>query len=47
MFNFQKIFGESESRDDKLRTMWTRIYEADQRRKKEEIIQDERFEQNI
>ena len=41
MINFQRIFGESESREDKLRRMWTRIYEADQRRKMEEIIQDE------
>ena len=41
MINFQRIFGESESREDKLRRMWTRIYEADQRRKREEIIQDE------
>ena len=41
MINFQRIFGESESREDKLRRMWTRIYETDQRRKQEEIIQDE------
>ena len=40
MINFQRIFGESESREDKLRRMWTRIYEADQRRKKEEMIED-------
>ena len=40
MINFQRIFGESESREDKLRRMWTRIYEADQRRKKEEMIDD-------
>ena len=37
MIKFQHIFGEAESREDKLRRMWTRIYEADQRRKKEEI----------
>ena len=37
MINFQKIFVEPESREDKLRRMWTRIYEADQRRKQEEI----------
>ena len=36
--NFHKIFGQSESREDKLRRMWTRIYEAEQRRKKEEYI---------
>ena len=37
MINFQRIFGEPESREDKLRRMWTRIYEAAQRRKQEEI----------
>ena len=36
MIRFQHIFGEAESREDKLRRMWTRIYEADQRRKQEE-----------
>ena len=41
MINFQRIFDEPESREDKLRRMWTRIYETDQRRKQEEIIQDE------
>ena len=41
MTNFQRIFSEPESREDKLRRMWTRIYETDQRRKQEEIIQDE------
>ncbi len=34
MFKLQQIFGESESREDKLRRMWTRLYEADQLRKK-------------
>ena len=47
MINFQSIFGEPESREDKLRRMWTRIYEADQRRKLEEIIQDEVLDQII
>jgi len=47
MVNFQKIFGEPETREDKLRRMWTRIYEADQRRKQEEIIQDEVLDQII
>ena len=47
MINLQRIFGEPESREDKLRRMWTRIYEADQRRKQEEIIQDEILEQII
>ena len=41
MINIHRIFGEPESREDKLRRMWTRIYEADQRRKQEEITQDE------
>ena len=46
MINFQRIFGVSESREDKLRRMWTRIYEADQRRKQEEIsIQDDSLDQ--
>ena len=47
MINFQRIFAEPESREDKLRRMWTRIYEADQRRKQEEIIQDEVIDQII
>ena len=38
MINFQRIFRDPESREDKLRRLWTRIYEADQRRKQEEII---------
>ena len=47
MINFQRIFGEVESREDKLRRMWTRIYEADQRRKKEVISQDEGLDKII
>ena len=47
MINFQRIFGEPESSEDKLRRMWTRIYEADQRRKQEAIIQDEGLDQII
>ena len=47
MINFQRIFSEPESREDKLRRMWTRIYETDQRRKQEEIIQDEVLDQII
>ena len=47
MINFQRIFGEPESREDKLRRMWTKIYEAEQRRKQEEIIQDEVLNQII
>ena len=47
MINFQRIFREPESREDKLRRMWTRIYEADQRRKKEDMFQDEGINQII
>ena len=47
MINFQRIFSEPESREDKLRRMWTRIYESDQRRKQEEMIQDEVLDQII
>ena len=47
MINFQRIFVEPEPREDKLRRMWTRIYEADQRRKQAEIIQDEVLDQII
>ena len=47
MINFQRIFRKHESSEDKLRRMWTRIYEADQRRKQEEIIQDEILDQII
>ena len=47
MINFQRVFGEQESREDKLRRMWTRIYEADQLRKQEEVSQEEGFDQLI
>ena len=47
MINFQRIFGAPESREDKLRRMWTKIYEADQLRKQEEIIQDAGLDQII
>ena len=43
MINFQRIFGKPESREDKLRRMWTRIYEADQRLKQEEVDQEDDF----
>ena len=33
-----RIFEEPEPQEDKLRRMWTRIYEADQRRKQDEEI---------
>ena len=46
MIKLLHIFGESESREDKMRKMWTKIYEADQRRKQEEIsIQDDSLDQ--
>ena len=38
MIKFLRIFEEPESRDDKLRRMWTRVYEADQRQKQDEGI---------
>ena len=47
MINFQRIFREPESREDKLRRMWTRIYEAEQRRKQEEMLQNEVLDQII
>ena len=46
MINFQRIFGEPESSEDKLRRMWTRIYESEQRRKQEEIsLEDDSIDQ--
>ena len=47
MINFLRIFGKPESREDKLRRMWTRIYEADQRSKQEEVGQEEGLDQII
>ena len=38
MIKLLHIFGEAESREDKMRKMWTRLYEADQRRKQEEMF---------
>jgi len=38
MIKFMRNFEEPESREDKLRRMWTRVYEADQRRKQDEKI---------
>ena len=44
MIKLRHIFAEAESREDKLRRMWTRIYEADQRRKQEEMcLKDDSF----
>ena len=40
MIKFMRIFEEPESREDKLRRMWTRVYEADQRQKQDEGIQE-------
>ena len=47
MINFLRIFEEPESREDKLRRMWTKIYEADQLRKQEEFGHDEGLDQII
>ena len=47
MINFLRIFGEPESREDKLRRMWTKIYEADQLRKQEDLSQEEVLDQII
>ena len=47
MINFQRIFGKPESSEDKLRRMWTRIYEADQRRKQEKVGPEEGLDQII
>ena len=41
MIKFMRIFEEPESREDKLRRMWTRVYEADQRRKQDEGIYEQ------
>ena len=41
MVKFLRIFEEPESRGDKLRRMWTRVYEADQRRKQDEEIYEQ------
>ena len=47
MINFQRIFRKPESSQDKLRRMWTRIYEAEQLRKQEEVSREEGFDQII
>ena len=47
MINFQRIFRKPESSEDKLRRMWTRIYETDQLRKQEEVSQEEGLDQLI
>ena len=47
MINFLRIFEEPESREDKLRRMWTKIYEADKRRKHEEVAQEDGLDQII
>ena len=41
MIKFMRIFEEPESREDKLRRMWTRVYENDQRRKQDEEIHEQ------
>ena len=40
MINFLRFFGEPESREDKLKRLWTRIYEADRIRRIEERVQE-------
>ena len=40
MINFLRFFGEPESREDKLKRMWTRIYEADRFLRIEERVQE-------
>ena len=46
MIKFQRIFVKPESREDKLRRMWTKIYEADQHRKRGEIsLEDDSLDQ--
>ena len=45
MINFLRIFGNPESREDKLRRMWTKIYEANQLRKQEEVGPKEGLDQ--
>ena len=47
MINFLRILGEPESREDKLRRMWTKIYEADQLRKQEDVSMEEGLDQII
>ena len=41
MIKIMRIFAEPESREDKLRRMWTRVYEADQRRKQDDEIHEQ------
>ena len=41
MIKFMRIFEEPESQEDKLRQMWTRVYEADQRRNQNEEIHEQ------
>ena len=41
MIKFMRIFEEPESREDKLRRMWTRVYEVDQHRKQDEEIHEQ------
>ena len=41
MIKFLRFFEEPEAREDKLRRMWTRVYEAGQRRKQDEKIHEQ------
>ncbi len=40
MIKFLRFFEEPESREDKLRRMWTKVFEADQSRKQDEKIRE-------
>lgn len=43
MINFLKIFKDPETRDDKLRRMWTKIYEEEQRKKHDQEIKEDKL----
>ena len=40
MIKFLRFFGELESREEKLKRKWTRIYEADRLRRIEKRVQE-------
>ena len=41
MIKYLRFFEDPESREDKLRRMWTRVYEADLRQKQNEKIHEQ------
>ena len=41
MIKYLRFFDDPESRQDKLRRMWTRVMQAEQRRKQEEEIEEQ------